>query len=248
MPILGIDFGGTGIKGALVDEKTGEMITERFRIPTPDKAKPDDVANVVNKIVKHFNYHGPVGIGLPAAILHGVAYTAANIDHSWIGINTEDLFKKATGCDCYVVNDADAAGVAEMSFGIGKEIKEGVVLFLTLGTGIGSALFVDGRLVPNTELGHIEVRGKDGEKRASDAIRKKKALSWDEWAARLQEYLEKLDFLFWPDLFVLGGGVSKEWEKFLPLVKLRARVVPAELFNQAGIVGAAMYAWQKSQT
>jgi polyphosphate glucokinase len=247
MPILGIDFGGSGIKGALVNEETGEMLTDRYRIPTPDKGKPEDVAKVVNDIVKHFNYTGPIGVGIPAAILHGVAYTAANIDHSWIGINTEELFKNATGCDCYVVNDADAAGVAEMSFGIGKEIKEGVVLFLTLGTGIGSALFVDGRLVPNTELGHIEVRGKDAEKRASDAIRKKKNLSWEDWAIRLQEVLVKLDGLFWPDLFVLGGGISKEWEKFLPHIKLRARVVPAELFNQAGIVGAAMYAWQKTQ-
>ncbi len=247
MPILGIDFGGSGIKGALVNEETGEMISDRFRIPTPDKGKPDDVANVVNEIVKHFDYKGPVGIGMPAAILHGVAYTAANIDESWIGINTEDLFKKATGCDCYVVNDADAAGVAEMSFGIGKEVKEGVVLFLTLGTGIGSALFIDGRLVPNTELGHIEVRGKDAEKRASDAVRKKKGLNWEDWAARLQEVLNKLDALFWPDMFVLGGGISKDWEKFVPYLKIRPKVVPAELFNQAGIVGAAMYAWQKSR-
>ncbi len=247
MPILGIDFGGSGIKGALVNEETGEMVGERFRIPTPDKGKPDDVAHVVNEIVKHFDYKGPVGIGLPAAILHGVAQTAANIDDSWIGINTEDLFKKATGCDCYVVNDADAAGVAEMSFGIGKEVKEGVVLFLTLGTGIGSALFVDGRLVPNTELGHLEIRGKDAEKRASDAVRKKKALNWEDWAARLQEVINKMDALFWPDLFVLGGGVSKDWKKFVPHIKARAEIVPAKLFNQAGIVGAAMYAWQKSK-
>ena len=247
MAILGIDFGGSGIKGALVNEETGEMVSDRFRIPTPDKGKPDDVAQVVNEIVKHFEYTGPVGIGLPAPILHGVALTAANIDDSWIGINTEDLFKKATGCDCYVVNDADAAGVAEMSFGIGKEIKEGVVLFLTLGTGIGSALFLDGRLVPNTELGHLEVRGKDAERRASDAVRKKKALNWEDWAARLQEVINKMDALFWPDLFVLGGGVSKDWEKFVPHMKTRAKVVPAELFNQAGIVGAAMYAWRKSK-
>ena len=247
MPILGIDIGGSGIKGALVDEKTGEVVTARFRIPTPDHAKPDDVAKVVKEIVKHFDYKGQVGIGLPAAILHGVAFTAANIDQSWIGTNAEDLFKKATGCDCYVVNDADAAGVAEMSFGIGKEIKEGVVLFLTLGTGIGSALFVDGKLVPNTELGHIEVRGKDAEWRASDGVRKKKSLKWKKWANRLEEVLNKLDGLFWPDLIVLGGGVSKDWEKFVPYIKIRARVVPAELFNQAGIVGAAMYAWQKSK-
>ena len=247
MPILGIDIGGSGIKGALVNEETGEVLTARFRIPTPDHAKPDDVAKIVKEIVKHFDYKGPIGIGLPAAILHGVAFTAANIDHSWIGTNAEDLFKEATGCDCYVVNDADAAGVAEMAFGIGKEIKQGVVLFLTLGTGIGSALFVDGELVPNTELGHIEVRGKDAEWRASDAIRKKKSLKWKEWAGRLEEVLNKLDGLFWPDLIVLGGGVSKDWEKFIPHIKIRARVVPAELLNQAGIVGAAMYAWQKSK-
>jgi polyphosphate glucokinase len=137
--------------------------------------------------------------------------------------------------------------VAEMSFGIGKEVKEGVVLFLTLGTGIGSALFVDGRLVPNTELGHLEIRGKDAEKRASDAVRKKKALNWEDWAARLQEVINKMDALFWPDLFVLGGGVSKDWKKFVPHIKARAEIVPAKLFNQAGIVGAAMYAWQKSK-
>jgi polyphosphate glucokinase len=245
MAVLGIDFGGSGIKGALVDENTGEMISERFRLPTPEFAKPDDVADVIRQIALNFNYQGPIGVGLPAVILHGVVFTAANIDPSWIGVNAEKLFGKVTGCPCFVVNDADAAGVAEMSYGVGKDNTKGVVLFLTLGTGIGSAIFIDGRLLPNTELGHIEVRGKEAEKRASDAIRKKKEYTWSEWAVRLQEVLSRLEALFWPDLIVLGGGVSKEWENYLPLIHMRAKVLPASLLNQAGIVGAAIYAWQQ---
>lgn len=247
MAVLGIDFGGSGIKGALVDEKTGEFLTDRFRLPTPEDAKPNDVAEVINQIALHFQYRGPIGVGFPAVIQHGVVYTAANIDDSWIGINSEELFGKVTGCPCFVVNDADAAGVAEMSYGIGKENFKGVVLFLTLGTGIGSAVFIDGKLLPNTELGHIEVRGKDAEKRASDATRKQKDLSWEEWAGRLQEVLARLEALLWPDLVVLGGGISKDSDKYLPFIKLHAKVVPATLLNQAGIVGAAIYAWQRAQ-
>lgn len=223
------------------------MESERFRLATPPSAKPSEVAEVIKQIVDHFHYTGPVGVGLPGVILHGVVYTAANIDASWIGTNAEQLFSQKTGCPCFVVNDADAAGVAEMAFGIGKEEKKGVVLFLTLGTGIGSAIFTDGQLVPNLELGHIEIRGKDAEKRASDAIRKRKKLTWEDWTVRLQEVLSKMEALFWPDLIVLGGGISKDWEKYVPLLKLRARVEPAQLLNQAGIVGAAMYAWQKNQ-
>jgi polyphosphate glucokinase len=245
MAVLGIDFGGSGIKGALVDENTGEMMGERFRLPTPELARPDDVADVIRQIAEHFDYHGPIGVGLPAVILHGVVFTAANIDQSWIGVNSEELFGKATGCPCFVVNDADAAGVAEMSYGVGQENSNGVVLFLTIGTGIGSAVFIDGRLLPNTELGHIEIRGKDAEKRASDAVRKKKEYTFEEWAVKLQEVLGRLEALLWPDIIVLGGGVSKEWEKFLPLIHLRAKIFPAKLLNQAGIVGAAIYAWQQ---
>jgi polyphosphate glucokinase len=247
MAILGIDFGGSGIKGGLVDENTGEMLGERFRLPTPEFAKPGDVADVMKQIVDHFNYQGPVGVGLPAVILQGVVNTAANIDHSWIGVNSEELFSQVTGCPCYVVNDADAAGVAEMSYGVGKEYEKGVVLFLTIGTGIGSAIFVNGHLVPNTELGHIEVRGKDAERRASDATRKRKELTWQDWAERLGEVLGRLDALLWPDVIVLGGGVSKEWENYLPFIHIRAKIIPAKLLNQAGIVGAAIYAYQQAQ-
>jgi polyphosphate glucokinase len=247
MAILGIDIGGSGIKGALVDIETGEMVSDRFRLPTPELAKPDDVADVVQQVVQHFDYHGPLGAGFPSVILHGVVYTAANIHESWIGVNAEELFTRKTGCKSFVVNDADAAGVAEMSFGVGKGYGKGVVLFLTLGTGIGSAIFIDGKLLPNTEFGHLEVRGKDAEKRASDAARKRKELSWAEWGLRLQEVLAKMEALIWPDLIVLGGGISKEWENFIPHLHLRAEIIPAELLNQAGIVGAAMYAWQQSQ-
>ncbi len=247
MAVLGIDFGWSGIKGAVVDEKTGEMLGERFRLDTPVGALPQDVAVTVGEIAKHFNYQGPIGVGFPSVILHGVVYTAANIDQSWIGVNAEALFSQVTGCPCYVVNDADAAGVAEMSYGVGAENPKGIVLFLTLGTGIGSALFVDGKLLPNTELGHLEIRGKDAEKRGSDAVRKRKNLSWEEWAVRLHEVLARMEMLFWPDLIVLGGGVSKDWEFFMPYIRLRSKIVPAKLLNQAGIIGAAIYAWNKSQ-
>lgn len=244
MTVLGIDFGGSGIKGALVDEQTGEMTTDRFRLDTPEGAKPEDVAQVVREIADHFEWKGRIGVGLPGVVLHGVVHTAANIDSSWIGTDAEKLFSKKTGCPTYVVNDADAAGVAEMTYGVGKENPRGVVMFLTLGTGIGSALFIDGHLVPNTELGHLEIRGKDAERRASDATRKRKNLSWEDWAVRLQEYLNRLDALFWPDLFILGGGISKESDNYLPLIKMRAPVIPAKLLNQAGIIGAAIYAVQ----
>jgi polyphosphate glucokinase len=247
MSVLGIDFGGSGIKGALVDENTGELLTERYRLPTPVGALPQDVAEVVGDIARHFEYHGPIGIGFPSVILHGVVFTAANIDQGWIGVNAETLFSEVTGCPCFVVNDADAAGVAEMNYGVGLENPRGVTLFLTIGTGIGSAIFVDGKLLPNTELGHLEVRGKDAERRASDAVRKRKTLSWEEWAVRLHEVLARMEMLFWPDLIVLGGGVSKDWESFMPFIRLRSKIVPAKLLNQAGIIGAAIYAWDKSQ-
>ena len=247
MTVLGIDFGGSGIKGALVDEKTGEMIAERFRLETPDGAKPEDVAHVIRQVAEHFEWEGRIGVGLPAVVLHGVVHTAANIDPSWIGMNSEELFSQITGCPTFVVNDADAAGVAEMTYGVGRDQSKGMVLFLTLGTGIGSAIFMDGKLVPNTELGHLEVNGKDAERRASDATRKRKNLSWVDWASRLQEVLAHLEALLWPDLIILGGGVSKESENFLQFIKLRAPVIPAKLLNQAGIIGAAIYAAQQEK-
>jgi polyphosphate glucokinase len=238
MEILGIDIGGSGIKGALVDITTGALTAERYRLPTPQPATPDAVADTVAEVVRHFAWKGPIGCTLPAVIKDGVAYSAANIDHSWIGADAQQLFKKKTKRRTYLLNDADAAGIAEMAFGAGKG-QGGVVLMVTFGTGIGSALFVDGRLVPNTELGHLEVRGKDAERRASDRIRQQKDLSWKKWAARVDEYLGRLEALFSPDLFIIGGGVSKKHEQFLPLLRRRTPVVPAQLLNNAGIVGAA---------
>jgi polyphosphate glucokinase len=246
MAVLGIDVGGSGIKGSLVDIDTGEMLADRFRLPTPDKARPEDVAETLAEVVKHFDYTGCVGVGFPAVIRHGVAYTAANIDKSWIETNAEEIFSKASGSEVFVLNDADAAGLAEMRFGVGKERSRGVVIMITLGTGLGTAIFSDGKLVPNTELGHLVIRGKDAERRASDAARQNKELSWADWADRLNEYLRYLENLFWPDLIILGGGVSKNSHKFIPLLRLETEVVPATLLNQAGIVGAALYAAMRS--
>lgn len=242
MAVMGIDVGGSGIKGAPVDLVTGELLAERFRLPTPEKAKPDDVAETVAEVVKHFEWTGAVGVGFPAVIRHGIAHSAANVHKSWIDTNTEDLFTNKAGVPTFVLNDADAAGLAEMKFGIGRERSRGVVIMITLGTGLGTALFVDGKLVPNTEFGHLIIRGKDAERRASDAARQKKELSWEEWAERLTEYLNYLETLFWPDLFILGGGISKMSQKYIPLLRLKTEVVPATLLNQAGIVGAALYA------
>lgn len=242
MAVMGIDVGGTGIKGAPVDLVTGEMLAERFRLPTPEKAKPDDVAETVAEVVKHFEWTGAVGVGFPAVIRHGIAHSAANVHKSWIDTNAEALFTNTAGVPTFVLNDADAAGLAEMKFGIGRERSRGVVIMITLGTGLGTALFVDGKLVPNTEFGHLIIRGKDAERRASDAARQKKELSWEEWSERLTEYLNYLETLFWPDLFILGGGISKMSQKYIPLLRLKTEVVPATLLNQAGIVGAALYA------
>jgi polyphosphate glucokinase len=220
---------------------------ERFRLPTPEKAKPEDVADTVMEVVKQFKYTGPVGAGFPAVVRHGIVYTAANIHKSWIDTNVEKLFSDVTGCPTYVLNDADAAGIAEMKFGIGRERPKGVIIMITIGTGLGTAIFVDGKLVPNTELGHIEIRGKDAETRASDAARQAKEMSWEEWGEKFNEYLSRMEALFWPDVFVLGGGVSKLSNKFLPYVHVKAEVIPAKLLNQAGIIGAALYADQRAR-
>jgi len=240
MAVLGIDIGGSGIKGAPVDLETGELVSPRYRIPTPNPAKPELVAEVVKQIAQHYGWTGKIGCGFPAVVRKGKVYTAANVHKSWIGANAEDLFSTATACSTRVINDADAAGLAEMAFGAGKGWNKGVVLLLTLGTGIGSAIFIDGRLLPNTEFGHLQIRGKDAEKRASDAARQAKELSWVNWASRLNEYLQIMEALLSPDLIILGGGVSKEFERFAGYLNLRADVVPAQLLNQAGIVGAAL--------
>lgn len=246
MAILGIDIGGSGIKGALVDVETGQLLTERRRLPTPEKAKPNDVAEVVAELVKYFDYTGVVGCGFPAVVQHGVARTAANVHENWIGTNVDELLGRVTGCRTFTINDADAAGIAEMAFGAGCNAQKGVVIIITLGTGIGTAIFTDGHLVPNTEFGHMKIRGKDAELRASDAARQRKQMSWKKYAARLQEYLIEVENLFWPDLFIIGGGASKKADEFFPLLKIRTKIVPAQLLNQAGIVGAAVYASQQS--
>jgi polyphosphate glucokinase len=239
MHILGIDVGGSGIKGAPVDTKTGELIAERVRIKTPEKAEPTPVAEVVAQIARSFEWKGPIGIGFPAPIKGGVAMMAANISEKWIGTNADELFTKITGCACTMINDADAAGMAEMAFGAGRG-QVGTVIMVTLGTGIGSAIFYRGKLLPNTEFGHIEIEGEEAEARASDAARQRDDLSWKKYAKRLNRYLKTMEKLFWPDLFIIGGGISKESDKFLPLLTIDIHVVPALLLNEAGIIGAAM--------
>jgi polyphosphate glucokinase len=241
MKILGIDVGGTGIKGAPVNTKTGELLAPRYRLLTPQPSKPTAVAVVVGEIANHFNWQGLIGAGFPSVIQHGVARTAANIHKSWINTDAAVLFSKATNCPVTVVNDADAAGIAEMAFGAGKG-RDGVVLLVTIGTGLGTSVFIDGHLLPNTEFGHIEIDCKDAELLASDAARKEHNLSWKKWAARLDTYLLRLEALIWPDLIILGGGVSKKHEKFIPRLNVQAEVVPAETLNEAGIIGAALAA------
>jgi polyphosphate glucokinase len=241
MEILGIDIGGSGIKGAPVDVEQGELVTDRFRLPTPQPSVPEAVGDVVAEVAKHFAWTGPIGCTFPAVVKHGVVYSAANVDKGWIGTDGQVLFQQKTGCPVLLLNDGDAAGMAEMKFGAGKD-QQGVVVVLTLGTGIGTAVFVDGYLLPNTELGHIEIRGKDAEERASDRARKDKELGWEEWAKNVSEYLGRLEALLSPDLFIIGGGVSKKHPKFLPLLQTRAEIRPAQMLNQAGIIGAALAA------
>lgn len=240
--VLGIDIGGSGIKGAPVDLKKGEFTTGRLRIETPQPSKPEAVAKVVGKLVKHFGYDGPIGCTFPAVVQHGVTLSAANVDKSWIGADAATLFREETGQPVIVLNDADAAGIAEMRHGAGKG-RNGVVIMLTFGTGIGTAVFHDGKLLPNTEFGHVEIQGEDAEHRAAANVRKQEDLSWKEWSKRVEEYLQHMEMLFTPDLFIIGGGVSKKHEKFLPRIDgIRAEIVPAALFNDAGIIGAAMAA------
>ncbi len=245
MRVLGIDFGGTGIKGAIVDARKGELVSERLRLPTPEESKPQDVANVINEIVTSFTWKGRLGLGFPAIIKNGIACNAANISKKWIGENIVTLLQQRTGCEVFVVNDADAAGLAEMTFGAGREFPKGVVLMLTLGTGIGSSIFLNGQLFPNTEFGHIQIRGKDAEQRASDVVRRAKELSWKAWAKRFQEYLDHMEMLINPDVIIVGGGASKYYEKFFRYLKTNAQLIPAYYLNQAGIIGAAIFASQQ---
>jgi len=240
--LLGIDIGGTGIKAAPVDTTTGQLLAARQKLPTPQPSTPDAVVGIVADLVKSFGWTGKAGITFPGVVLSGTIRTAANLDKGWIGLEGADAFGAATGLDVTLLNDADAAGIAEMRFGAGKG-QVGVVLMLTLGTGIGSALFIDGILVPNTEFGHIEIRGKDAEKRASEHAREAGELSWGHWAGRVDEYLEHMEALLSPNLIIIGGGISRKSDKFLPLLTgIQAKIVPAALHNDAGIVGAAMAA------
>ncbi len=237
--VLGIDVGGSGIKGAPVDTQAGRLLAPRVRIPTPEHAEPHPVARVVAQIAQAFDWHGPIGIGFPAPIKNGVAMMAANVSPQWVGINGDEVFTQITSCPCTLVNDADAAGLAEMAFGAGRG-QMGTVIMITLGTGIGSAVFFGGRLLRNTEFGHIEIEGSEAEARASSAARDREDLAWKKYARRLDTYLKTMQKLFWPDLFIIGGGISKDHEKFIPLLTVQVPVVPAQLLNEAGIIGAAI--------
>lgn len=241
MEVLGIDIGGTGIKGAPVDVTDGRLLTDRFRLLTPQPATPEAVAGVVAELVAHFDWKGPVGCGFPAVVRGGRVRTAANIDPGWIGMDGRALFESRTGCTFVLANDADAAGLAEMRLGAGKD-RRGTVLVVTLGTGIGTALFIDGKLVPNTELGHLQLGGEEAEALAADSARTREELGWKKWGKRVNAYLKELHRLLWPELIIVGGGVSKKHHKFLPYVDVEVEVVPAQLRNGAGIIGAALRA------
>jgi polyphosphate glucokinase len=239
--VVGIDIGGTGIKGALVDVKVGKLVAPRVRLSTPHPATPSAVAATVGEVLEQIGADGPVGLTLPAVVRGGTVETAANIDHAWIGLDAVDLFSRATGRLVAVVNDADAAGLAEVRFGAGRSIP-GVIAVITLGTGIGSAVLVDGTLVPNTEFGHLPLRHGDAENWAAESVREHDELSWKQYAHRLQDYLDLVQRLIWPQLIIIGGGVSASAQKYLPKIELRTPIVPAQLLNDAGIIGAAMYA------
>lgn len=238
--ILGIDIGASGIKGALVDLATGELATERYKVATPVPSTPKKVSKAIREMQEHFEWTGPIGCGFPALIKHGVAKTASNIDKAWIDTNVEKLLSEATNCEVYVLNDADAAGMAEVS--LTDNNAEGTVLFLTIGSGIGSALFINGQLVPNTELGHVKFKDGVAEQYAADSVRKKQNLSWEEWAKRFDEVLLHLDLLFSPDKIILGGGSSKYFSDFSQWFTVDTVVEPATLLNNAGLIGAAFYA------
>lgn len=241
MVILGIDIGGSGIKGAPVDVNTGTLTAERYRLDTPMPSTPENCGRVIEQIAKHFNYNGPIGVTFPGVIKGGKTLTAANVDKAWVEYEAERNLSTRLDMPVIVLNDADAAGIAEMDFGAGKGVM-GTVAILTFGTGIGSAFFIDGKLFPNTEFGHMQIRGKDAEHRASAKIKTDKDLTWKQWAKRVNEFLAEIDKLFSPDLIIVGGGVSKRFDKFAEDLQSQAKIVPARYFNDAGIIGAAMAA------
>lgn len=241
MELLGIDIGGSGIKAALVDTAEGKLTTERYRVDTPEDSSPQRVAEIIGEVARHFAWQGPIGCGFPGVVQHGSIRTAANVSKSWMNVHAEEIFSAVTGCPVRVVNDADAAGLAENRFGA-VHGQPGITIVLTVGTGIGSAIVVDGVLLPNTELGHLKFRGESAERYASDAARKREDLSWKDWTRRLNEYLAYVYSLFYPDRFVLGGGVSKKFDKIEEYLQAPCPVYPALLKNEAGIVGAALSA------
>jgi polyphosphate glucokinase len=242
---FGVDIGGSGIKGCLVDLEKGRLIGDRLRIETPQPALPAPVYEVVGRIVHHFGWDGRLGVTFPGVMKNGVAHTAANVDASWIGTDVDAALDALIPGTVETLNDADAAGIAEMRYGVGRD-RRGVVLMLTFGTGIGSALFVDGYLVPNTEFGHIQVDGEDGEHRAAASAREREGLDYPTWARRVDRYLDVLEAGVWPDLIIVGGGVSKKAHKWVPLLSTRTPVVPAQLQNDAGIIGAALAAHERT--
>jgi polyphosphate glucokinase len=248
MELLGIDIGGSGIKGAIVNAATGGLVTERLRSPSPPTFQPDEVVAVVTDLVRQFAYRGPIGVGFPAVVMRGRVITppTALAFPGWEGVDLGQRLVEATGCPITVGNDADVACLAEMHFGAGRG-RRGVVMVFTIGTGIGSAFFVDGHIAPNFELGRLYLRGRSKtiEQLASDRVREEKKLSWAEWGGRLNEYFQEIELLFWPDAIIIGGGVSKKHDKFFPYIKVRAELIPAAFRNEAGIVGAAMAAYDR---
>lgn len=245
MEYLGIDIGGSGIKGAPVDLEAGVLTAPRHRILTPEPASPEPMVEVIAQITRHFNWHGPIGCGFPGIVIDGVIGSAANLSKKWVDLNAAQLIGQATGCPTTMVNDADAAGIAEMTFGAGQG-RKGLVIIVTIGTGLGTALFINGRLVPNCELGHIEIGGVDAETTTSDAARKREDLSWKKWGKRFDLYLNTLEKLFSPQLFILGGGASKKFDDFRPYLNVKAEILQARLMNEAGIVGAALAAHRQN--
>ncbi len=239
MEVLGIDIGGSGIKGALVNSLTGEMLTKRYRIPTPEGRKPKDMAKVVAEIVKYFDHKGPIGVGFPTVIKHGICKSAGNLHKKWLGLNVKELFSEATGLPVTVVNDADAAGYASMNYGIGKG-KQGLVIMITIGTGLGSGAFFDGELIPNFELGQIPYKKyKKIELWAADSAKTREGLTYPQWGKRFNKFLQYVELIIAPDLIILGGGASKDFDQYKDCITIETPVIPSELRNQAGIVGAA---------
>ncbi|MFS4457465.1 polyphosphate--glucose phosphotransferase [Maribacter sp. 2304DJ31-5] len=246
MEVLGIDIGGSGIKGAIVNVETGEMLTQRHRIKTPKTRTPEDMASVVAQLIAHFDYKGKVGCGFPTVIKKGICKSPGNLDPSWLGVNVEQLFEKKTGLDFTVINDADAAGYATMTYGIGKGEK-GFVLMITIGTGLGSGAFLDGRLIPNFELGQIPYKTyKKIELWAAASAKEREELTYKKWGKRFNKFLQLVDLIVSPDLIILGGGTSKEFDEFKDCITIDTRVIPAKLRNQAGIIGAAAATMHKA--